>query len=78
MGVAERGVIAQALIAGGMAPDTPVAAILRATTVEQSVTRCRLDALALTAVKSPATLVIGAVAALNVCEVAAGAAYAVG
>lgn len=78
MGVAERGVIAQALIAGGMAPDTPVAAILRATTAEQSVTRCRLDALADTAVKSPATLVIGAVAALNVCEVAAGAAYAVG
>ena len=78
MGVAERGVIAQALMAGGMAPDTPVAAIHRATTNAQVVNRCRIDELATMAVQSPATLVIGAVAALNVCEVVSVAAYAVG
>ena len=78
MGVAERGVIATALMAGGMPPDTPVAAIVRATTQAQVVSRCRVDELADMAVQSPATLVIGAVAALNVCEVVAGAAYAVG
>ncbi len=78
MGVAERGVIAAALMAGGMAPDIPVAAIQRATTADQVANRCRLDELAEMAVEAPATLVIGAVAALNVCEVVAGAAYAVG
>jgi siroheme synthase len=65
-------------MAGGMAPDTPVAAIHRATTQTQVVNRCRIDELAAMAVQSPATLVIGAVAALNVCEVVSGAAYAVG
>jgi siroheme synthase len=78
MGVAERGVIAQELMAGGMAPETPVAAIQRATTNAQAVNRCRIDELAAMAVQSPATLVIGAVAALNVCEVVSVAAYAVG
>ncbi|CAB4866480.1 unannotated protein [freshwater metagenome] len=78
MGVAERGVIADALMAGGMAPDTPVAAIRRATTADQVVGRCRVDQLAVMTVESPATLVIGAVAALNVCELVSGAAYAVG
>jgi uroporphyrin-III C-methyltransferase len=77
MGVAERRVIAFALMAGGMAPDTPVAAIERATTDDQTVVRCRIDQLAETHVESPATLVIGAVAALNVGDLAALAAYAV-
>ena len=76
MGVAERAVIAQALIAGGLAPTTPVAAVRRATTLGQVVARCQLDQLADLAVQSPATLVIGAVAALNVCEVASLVAYA--
>ncbi len=66
MGVAERGVIAAALIAGGIAPETPVAAIHRATTDAQRVTRCRIDQLAEAMIESPATLVIGAVAALDV------------
>lgn len=66
MGVAQRGDIAAALMAGGLADDTPVAAIHRATTGEQSVARCALAELARTAVQSPATLVIGAVAALDV------------
>jgi uroporphyrin-III C-methyltransferase len=69
MGVAERGVIASALMAGGLASTTPVAAIHRATTDGQVVARCQLAQLADLDVASPATLVIGAVAALNVCEV---------
>ena len=66
MGVAQRAEIAGALIAGGLSAGTPVAAIHRATTGEQQVQRCRLDQLAAAAVQSPATLVIGAVAALDV------------
>jgi uroporphyrin-III C-methyltransferase len=65
MGVAQRGSIAAELIAGGLAADTPVAAIRHATSPEQEVLRCRLDELAEAVVQSPATLVIGAVAALD-------------
>lgn len=72
MGVAERGVIAAELIAGGLATDTPVAAIQCATTSRQLVTRCRLDELVKSVIESPATLVIGAVAALNVTDELAG------
>ena len=57
---------ARKLVAGGLAPDTPAAAVLRATTGEQTVLRCRLDELAEAPVESPAVLVIGAVAALDV------------
>ncbi|MCU1500871.1 MAG: uroporphyrinogen methyltransferase [Ilumatobacteraceae bacterium] len=66
MGVAHRGAIAAELIAGGLAAGTPVAAIRHATGVEQDVVRCTLATLADTPVRSPATLVIGAVAALDV------------
>lgn len=66
MGVAQRADIAAALMAGGMAPDTPVAAVHRATTGAQDVQRCELGRLADTEVRSPATLVIGGVAALDV------------
>lgn len=68
MGVAERAVIAAELISGGLAANTPVAAIRLATTSDQFVVRCRLDELAELAIESPATLVIGAVAALNVMD----------
>ncbi len=70
MGVAQRSDIATALIAGGMAPETPVAAIHRATTGAQHVQRCQLGRLADTEVRSPATLVIGGVAALHVTHAA--------
>ena len=70
MGVSHRGEIADELMAGGLAADTPVAAISRASTPEQSVARCRLDALADLDIDSPATLVIGAVAALDVTALA--------
>jgi uroporphyrin-III C-methyltransferase len=66
MGVAERGAIAGELMAGGLAPDTPVAVIHSATTEAESVARCRLDGLAGLDVRPPATLVVGAVAGLDV------------
>lgn len=65
MGVAQRGSIAAELIAGGLSVDTPVAAVRHATSAEQEVLRCRLDELATARVQSPATLVIGAVAAFD-------------
>lgn len=66
MGVAQRGEIAAELMAGGLPADTPVAAIHRATTGAQDVQRFALGSLAEAEVRSPATLVIGAVAALDV------------
>ena len=69
MGVAQRGAIAAELMAGGLDPATPVAAVRSATTAGQVVTRCRLDELAATPVESPAVLVIGAVAALDLTDV---------
>ena len=65
MGVSQRATIAAELIAGGLDPATPVAAVQSATTDGQVTTRCRVDELAVTPVESPAVLVIGAVAALE-------------
>lgn len=65
MGVAQRAVIADELMAGGLAGSTPVAAIERASTHQERIVRCRLDLLATTDIDSPATIVIGAVAALD-------------
>ena len=65
MGVAQRGAIAAALIEGGLPFDTPVAAIRHATSSQQHVVRCALSELADVAVESPATIVIGAVAAFD-------------
>ena len=66
MGVAQRGLIAAELVEGGLASSTPVAAIHRASTSDEAVTRCTLATLGATEVESPATLVIGPVAALDV------------
>ena len=60
MGVAHRAAIAA---------DTPVAAIQRATTDEQEVVRCDLADLGHAAVESPATIVVGAVAAFDLTAV---------
>jgi uroporphyrin-III C-methyltransferase len=65
MGVSQRGTIAAELIAGGLDPATPVAAVRRATTKAQSVTRCRLDELATAPISPPTVIVIGAVAAFD-------------
>ena len=65
MGVSERALIAARLIAGGLAPDTPVAAVTRGTRAEQSVVRGVLADLGELAMEPPATIVIGAVAGLD-------------
>jgi len=65
MGVAERAVIAERLMTGGLAADTPVAAVTWGTRSEQVVVRGTLGELAALAVEPPATIVIGAVAALD-------------
>jgi uroporphyrin-III C-methyltransferase len=66
MGVAQRADIAAALMEGGLAADTPVAAVHRATTGAQAVARCLLRELATTPIQSPAVIVIGAVASLDI------------
>jgi len=63
MGVSRRASIAAELIAGGLARDTPVAAVQSATTDTQVTERCTLAELADADVRSPAVIVIGAVAA---------------
>jgi uroporphyrin-III C-methyltransferase len=65
MGVSQRADIAAGLIAGGLAPTTPVAAIESATTDAQVVGRWMLAELAHADVHSPAVIVIGAVAAFE-------------
>ena len=80
MGVAQRATIAAELMAGGLDPATPVAAVRSATTLDQVVARGRLDELAVITVEPPAVLVIGAVAALDLTadrQAAAGASSAV-
>jgi uroporphyrin-III C-methyltransferase len=65
MGVSQRALIAAELLAGGLATTTPVAAIESATTDAQIVGRWTLDELADADVRSPAVIVIGAVAAFE-------------
>jgi uroporphyrin-III C-methyltransferase len=65
MGVERRASIAEALMSGGLPADTPVAAIERATTSTQSVVRTTLAILGAQHIATPAVLIIGAVAALN-------------
>lgn len=65
MGVTERAIIAAELMAGGLAADTPVAAVRSATTGDEATQRCRLDELGDLDVQSPAVIVIGAVAAFD-------------
>ena len=65
MGVEHRAEIASRLVAGGRKPSTPVAVIERGTLPTQIVTRTTLERLADTEADSPATIVIGEVAALD-------------
>ncbi len=65
MGVTGRAAIADALCAGGLAADTPVAVIERAGHAGERVVRTVLAELGATAVSPPAVLVIGAVAGLD-------------
>ncbi|MGH9286120.1 MAG: uroporphyrinogen-III C-methyltransferase, partial [Acidimicrobiales bacterium] len=65
MGVAHRAQVAERLMAGGLGPATPVAAIERGTRPEQRVVRTTLGGLGQIDLEPPAIIVVGAVAALE-------------
>jgi uroporphyrinogen III methyltransferase/synthase len=65
MGVAKREEIARRLMAGGLPADTPVAAITWGTRPEQYTCRTTLGRLAGEPIESPAVMLIGAVASLD-------------
>jgi uroporphyrinogen III methyltransferase/synthase len=65
MGVATRAAIAERLVAGGLDPATPVAAVQWGTWPDQRTWRTTLAGLGGAPVESPAVLVIGAVAGLD-------------
>jgi uroporphyrin-III C-methyltransferase len=68
MGLGRVGRVADGLIAAGLPPDTPAAAVSRGTLPDQEVARSTLEHLAsaTTELASPALLIIGDVAALEV------------
>jgi len=65
MGVAERAIIARRLMDGGLAPDTPVAAVRYGTRAGQTVVRTNLAGLGAADISAPSTIVVGAVAAFD-------------
>lgn len=65
MGVEHRAEIAARLVQGGRKPSTPVAVIERGTLSSQRTIRTTLDGLADTEPETPATIVIGEVASLD-------------
>ncbi|MGH9282877.1 MAG: uroporphyrinogen-III C-methyltransferase, partial [Acidimicrobiales bacterium] len=65
MGVAQRAEIARRLMAGGLAADTPVTAVTWGTRPEQRTHRTTLGCLGATPVEAPATMVVGAVAGID-------------
>ncbi len=71
MGVQRRGSIMSELIEGGLEPSTPIAAIERASMQGQRVRRGVLSELATMGLLSPAVIVIGAVARLELSDVTA-------
>ena len=72
MATATIGRIAERLSSGGLAPDTPVAAVTDGTLPEQGVWRGTLAEVADAGVRPPATFVIGAVAGVAVVGPAGG------
>jgi len=70
MGVERRAIIASELLQGGLSPSTPVAVVEWASTNQQRVVRSSLARLGSLDVKSPAVIVVGAVAALALGNVA--------
>jgi len=65
MGAARIGGIADRLMAGGLAPDTPVAAVRDGTRPDQRTVRATLATIGAAGVRAPAAIVVGAVAALD-------------
>ncbi len=70
MGAARAAKFRDRLVGGGMDPQTPVAIITNATTSQQAEHRLVLDDLGREAVANPSVIVIGAVAALDLRELA--------
>lgn len=68
MAAARIGEIAEQLVAGGLAPSTPVTAIRWATTDQQEITRSTLHEVGSAGVQSPATIVIGSMAGLDITD----------
>jgi uroporphyrinogen III methyltransferase/synthase len=65
MGVATRGAIAERLMRGGLDAATPVAAVRWGTRAEQETVRTTLAEMGNAPLESPATIVVGAVAGLD-------------
>jgi uroporphyrinogen III methyltransferase/synthase len=65
MGVAHRAEVAKRLMVGGLAPSTPVAAVHWGSRPSQRTVRTTLGELGSTPLEPPVTIVIGAVAALD-------------
>ena len=65
MGAGRIGDIATRLQAGGLAPDTPVAAVRNGTRTDQRTVRTTLAAVADAGVEAPSAIVVGEVAALD-------------
>ncbi len=65
MGSAGIGDIVERLERGGLAADTPVAAVRWATTERQEVTRATLATIAQAGIQAPSTIVIGSLAAVD-------------
>jgi uroporphyrinogen III methyltransferase/synthase len=65
MGTTTRDAVADALMRGGLAPDTPVAVIARGTLSAERLVRTTLAGLAGVELEAPAVIVIGPVAALG-------------
>jgi len=65
MGAGNLTAIVERLIVGGLAPDTPVAAVRHGTRPDQTAVRATLGTIADAGVRSPSAIVIGAVAGLD-------------
>jgi len=65
MGAARIGGIAERLMAAGLAPDTPVAAVRNGTRPDQATVRATLATIGTAGVKAPSAVVVGAVAGLD-------------
>jgi uroporphyrinogen III methyltransferase/synthase len=65
MGAGRAGEIAARLVAGGLAPDTPTAAVRNGTRPDQHTVRATLATIADAGVAAPSAIVVGAVAALD-------------
>lgn len=65
MGAARVATLAERLQAGGLPPDTPVAAVQRGTRPDQRTVRATLATIGAQRIAAPAAIVVGAVAALD-------------